>query len=211
MDEDTKGRGKEMDKQTIRIVRKNDEYSAEYQVGDIFTVDSTWYGGANVTSKSGIPISLDREEYETVEEEPSRRIDPYSYGVGVMDCFCEMVASGLKTLAMSHPCDTKEERDEFLPEVKKLCGQYGILYYPEDEAFITPLFPAEMNRGKYNYLFFRTDETLNRYLELKERQKDWRAQGVYTTERALELAREFGRLLSYPQDGIERLIGKAGE
>ena len=48
-----------MDKQKIKIIRKNDEYSAEYQIGDIFQVDSTWYGGANVTSVSGIPLSLD--------------------------------------------------------------------------------------------------------------------------------------------------------
>lgn len=39
-----------MDKPKIKIIRKNDEYSAEYQVGDIFQVDSTWYGGVNVTS-----------------------------------------------------------------------------------------------------------------------------------------------------------------
>ena len=51
-----------MDKQKIKIIRKNDEYSAEYQIGDIFQVDSTWYGGANVTSVSGIPLSLDKDE-----------------------------------------------------------------------------------------------------------------------------------------------------
>ena len=52
-----------MEKQKIKIVRKNDEYSAEYQVGDVFQVDSTWYGGVNVTSASGIPLSLDKDEY----------------------------------------------------------------------------------------------------------------------------------------------------
>ena len=41
-----------MDKQKIRIIKKNDEYSMEYQPGDIFTVDSTWYGGVNVTRHS---------------------------------------------------------------------------------------------------------------------------------------------------------------
>ena len=53
-----------MDGQRIRIIKKNDEYSMEYQAGDVFLVDSTWYGGVNVTSKSGIPLSLDKEEYE---------------------------------------------------------------------------------------------------------------------------------------------------
>lgn len=67
-----------MDKQRVRIVRKNDEFSAEYQVGDVFEVDSTWYGGVNVSSKTGIPLSLDKEEYEVYEEdgEEERKVDP---------------------------------------------------------------------------------------------------------------------------------------
>lgn len=73
-----------MDKQRVRIVRKNDEFSAEYQVGDVFEVDSTWYGGVNVSSKTGIPLSLDKEEYEVYEEdgEEERKVDPYSYHLG---------------------------------------------------------------------------------------------------------------------------------
>lgn len=198
-----------MEKQKIRIVKKNDDYSIEYQIGDIFTVDSTWYGGANVTGKSGIPLSLDREEYEIYEEEErSRQIDHYSYALGVMDCFCEMVASGLKMLAMSHPCDSKEERDGYLAEVKKLCTQYEILFYPEDEAFLTDLFPEELNKGKYNYLFFRTGDVLERYLELKKRQRELLEKGAYTQMERYGIAREFGRLLSYPEEGIERLIRK---
>ena len=154
-----------MEKQKIKIVRKNDEYSAEYQVGDVFQVDSTWYGGVNVTSASGIPLSLDKDEYVLLEEaEKEQPIDNYSYQCGVMDCFCEMVASGLKKLAMSHPCDTKAERDSYLPQVKKLCEKYGILYHPQDEALITDLFPAEANQDKYNYLFFRTQDVYETYL-----------------------------------------------
>lgn len=42
-----------MDKQRIRIIKKNDEFSMEYQA-ETNTVDSTWYGGVNVTSASGI-------------------------------------------------------------------------------------------------------------------------------------------------------------
>ena len=29
----------------IRIVKKNDEYTSEYQVGDLFEITGTWYGG----------------------------------------------------------------------------------------------------------------------------------------------------------------------
>lgn len=58
-------------KKKIRIIKKNDEYSADYQTGDIFSVDSTWYGGVNVTSRLGIPLSLAREEYEEYEDRKS--------------------------------------------------------------------------------------------------------------------------------------------
>lgn len=200
-----------MDNQKIRIVKKNDEYSLEYQPGDIFTVDSTWYGGVNVTSVSGIPLSLDRDEYEVLDdnEEQAHPIDPYSYEVGVMDCFCEMAASGLKKLAMSHPCDTKAERDSYLTQVKRLCGQYEIQYYQEDEAFLTDLFPEELNKGKFNYLFYRTDDVLRQYMELKEKQKKLIQNDAYTGMARYEVAVGFGRLLSYPEDGIQRLIKKA--
>lgn len=53
----------------IRIVKKQDEFSAEYQVGDVFSVEGTWYGGVHVTGKTGVPLSLDREEYEPVCQE----------------------------------------------------------------------------------------------------------------------------------------------
>ena len=201
-----------MDKQKIKIIRKNDEYSAEYQIGDIFQVDSTWYGGANVTSVSGIPLSLDKDEYVLLEEaEKEVPIDHYSYECGVMDCFCEMVASGLKKLAMSHPCDTKAERDSYLPQVKRLCEKYGILYHPQDEALITDLFPAEANQDKYNYLFFRTQDVYETYLELKKRQKELESQCGGTEEERYQLAVDFGALLSYPEQGIRRLIEKTRE
>ena len=55
----------------IRIINKMNDWSMEYQEGDIFTVESTWYGGVNVTSKTGVPISLDEVEYEVMKTEDS--------------------------------------------------------------------------------------------------------------------------------------------
>lgn len=52
----------------IKIIKKNDEYSPEYEVGDIFDVEGTWYGGVHITGKSGVPVSLDKEEYEEIAE-----------------------------------------------------------------------------------------------------------------------------------------------
>lgn len=54
----------------IRIVKKNDEYTSEYEVGDIFEVEGTWYGGVHILGKTGVPVSLDKEEYMELDTEP---------------------------------------------------------------------------------------------------------------------------------------------
>ena len=192
----------------IRIVKKNDDYSQDYQVGDEFTVEGTWYGGVHVTSPSGVPLSLDEEEFEAADQREERKIDRYSYELGVMDCFCEMVAAGLKTLAMSHPCDTKEERDSYEEDVRRICDSYGIQYYPEDEPFLTDLFPEELNKDKFNYLFFRDPETLGRYMALKREKVHMIKEGIYQGENRRHIAAQFGRLLSYPEEAICRYIEK---
>lgn len=53
----------------IRIVNKMSDWCMDYKEGDVFTVESTWYGGVNVVSKTGVPISLDEVEYEIIGQE----------------------------------------------------------------------------------------------------------------------------------------------
>lgn len=59
----------------VRIIKKNDEYTSEYQVGDIFQITGTWYGGVHIVGKSGIPVSLDREEYMELDTEPESEVE----------------------------------------------------------------------------------------------------------------------------------------
>ena len=54
----------------IRIIKKNDEFTQEYEVGDIFEISGTWYGGVHIEGKTGIPVSLDKEEYTELDTEP---------------------------------------------------------------------------------------------------------------------------------------------
>lgn len=54
----------------VRIIKKNDEYTLEYQVGDICEVEGTWYGGVHIIGKSGVPVSLDKDEYVEMNTEP---------------------------------------------------------------------------------------------------------------------------------------------
>ena len=53
----------------ITITKKNDPYNPEYEVGDIFEIAGTWYGGVHITGKSGVPVSLDKEEYTELKTE----------------------------------------------------------------------------------------------------------------------------------------------
>lgn len=52
----------------IKVIKKNDEYSSDYKVGDILEVTGTWYGGFNVNSVTGIPLCLDKDECEEILE-----------------------------------------------------------------------------------------------------------------------------------------------
>lgn len=60
----------------IRIIKKNDEYSSEYEIGDIFEIQGAWYGGVHITGKSGVPISLDKEEYQELGAEAESDTEP---------------------------------------------------------------------------------------------------------------------------------------
>ena len=40
----------------IKVIKKNDEYSSDYKVGDILEVTGTWCGGFNVNSVTGIRL-----------------------------------------------------------------------------------------------------------------------------------------------------------
>lgn len=54
----------------IRVIKKNDTFSSEYEIGDIFETTGTWYGGVHISGKSGIPVSLDKDEYMELDTEP---------------------------------------------------------------------------------------------------------------------------------------------
>lgn len=57
----------------IKVTQKKDQYSMEYEMGDVFPVEGTWYAGVHVTGRTGIPLSLDREEYVVIEKKRRSR------------------------------------------------------------------------------------------------------------------------------------------
>ena len=135
-----------------------------------------------------------------------QNIDAFSNQCGVIDCIHEMVDAGLKTLALSRPMDSAQERDELIPFARESCQRYGNQLYIEDEPLLTDLFPVSMNLGKHNMLFYRADHILDQYLRLKRWKESLVREKVYFGGNRTQIAWDFGRLLSYPDEAIRRLI-----
>ena len=146
-----------------------------------------------------------------------QNIDPYSYQCAVIDCFTEMVRSGVKALVFSHPMDSAAERDALIPFARSCCHQYGNQLYIEDTPLLTDLFPLSLNQGKFNILFYRAGHILDQYLRLKELKAHLVAvellvrNAVASDARALRETMqrthaETDYLLSYPDEAIRRLI-----
>lgn len=135
-----------------------------------------------------------------------KTIDTFSYKLGAADCFCEMVRAGVKRLALAHPCPTKEERDQYLPYFEKLCEEYVVKLYVEDVPLLTDLFPISMNKGKFNAIFYQEDAVLQEYLGLKAEKEQAQKEGTYTPEKRRDIAWRYGKLLSYTDEGIQRLL-----
>lgn len=135
-----------------------------------------------------------------------KTIDEYSYQCGVIDCFNEMVRAGLKKIALSHPTDSAIQRDDLLPFSREICRKYKTQFYVEDDPLITDLFPVSLNRGKYNIIFYKDAAELQEYLDIKSEKKRLLTKNLYCGKARTEIALRFGRLLSYPDEGILHLI-----
>lgn len=135
-----------------------------------------------------------------------REIDSFSYAMGVIDAFNEVVRSGVKSLALAHPVKDRQLREELAQAAQEICAQYGTKLYKEDDPLLTDLFPLSLNQGTYNILFYQKEEVLAEYLALKQKKKTLQAEGRYAGQERKEIARLFGHLLSYTDEAIERLI-----
>ncbi len=133
------------------------------------------------------------------------KIDLFSYNLGVIDCFAEMVKAGIKPLALAHPFKSKDARSEYLPYVAKISSDYQIFYYLDDDPLISDLFPVSQNKGTYNIIFYRRKEDIENYQKLKILKDEAIRNGIYDEIRE-DIAYRFGRLLGYPTQNITSYI-----
>ena len=112
-------------------------------------------------------------------------LDRISYEIGMINCFIEMVACGVKPLAISPPIEP--ENLPVLEEVsRELSEGFGTKYYVDLEMMITDIQSADFTRGKHSIFYYKDDAVIRRYKELKEQVAALTAEGRYSAAEQFE-------------------------
>ena len=134
--------------------------------------------------------------------------DLVSYHAGVNMAFAEVVGAGCKRLALSSPYDP-ELAEKMMEPTRVAAETYGVELNVETDLLVSKLFPEDIAKDKTVIMIAQSREVLNEYARLKEMKRESAARG-HPTEMELNVARAFGRLLSYSEEKIEALIEKYG-
>jgi hypothetical protein len=136
---------------------------------------------------------------------PAPAIDRRSYRLGEIEAFSEMVGKGIKTLAISDVLTT-DETNALIDEAQHIAEKYGVHDYVEPDLLVTDLFAESITRGKTVILIYKSPETLAAYQQLKADKARLVKEGHYQGDSRVDIARRFGRLLSYPDEEINHLL-----
>lgn len=131
-------------------------------------------------------------------------IDDRSYQLGILGGFSEVVRLGVKTLALSEVM-SPAEMDEMMEDAAVIAERNEVQMWREIDFLVTDLYPANVAEGKHVLLIY-TGDTLDQYLAIKSDKETLKSAGNYEGEARQEIARRFGRLLSYPDAVIDRLL-----
>jgi hypothetical protein len=135
------------------------------------------------------------------------KIDQISFQLGMINCFAEMVACGVKRLAVSPPLRPEDyEAVENASDI--LVREFGIQSYLEKSLIITDLQSEEFTKGKWSVLYYKDEFVLKSYLSLKKKKAELERESKYDTKARKQISREFMRLLSYPETVIEEKLAQ---
>ncbi len=133
-------------------------------------------------------------------------VDVRSFNLGMIYAFIEVVASGCKRLGLSPPM-TAQELEEVRENALEIAAEYGVATMIDPEFLVSRLFNPAFTDGKEVMLFALDPADLEEYMTLK----GLRARSVTAgtlSEHEEQIARRFGRLLSYSEEAIEGLLKK---
>lgn len=142
--------------------------------------------------------------YATPSFSQETMIDQRSYNLGIMGGFAEVVRLGVKKLALSEVM-TPEEMDDVMDDAMVIAKRNQVQMWRETDFLVTDLYPADVAAGKHVLLIY-TGDTLDQYLALKADKARLVVAGEYDGAAREDIARRFGRLLSYPEPVIDELL-----
>ena len=144
-------------------------------------------------------------------EKRPMKIDRISFQLGMINCFAEMVACGVKRLALSPPL-TPEDYEMIRQASDDIVNGFGIKSYLEKSLLITNLQSEDFTRGKWSILYYKREDVLKEYLDLKKKKIQLEKAGQYDADAGREISRAFMKLLSYSEEKIEeKLSGKSSD
>lgn len=124
--------------------------------------------------------------------------DETSFNLGAIDCFCEMVAAGVKGLALSHPM-TEQEYGKIGGLSEIIAGKYKVQSFLEKDLIETDLSPADLMENRWVILYYKDREVLRDYFDLKSKAEELKKEGRYTERERREITESFRCLLGYPE------------
>jgi hypothetical protein len=134
--------------------------------------------------------------------------DVMSFMAGTNLSASEAVGMGVKKLALSSPY-SDEQLGVMMKVTEYSSERFSTVYLPEPNLLESKLFPRDIARGKTVVLIAHDQSVLDEYASLKELKRESDANGN-PEDMELEIAKRFGRLLSYDEAAIERLIANNG-
>jgi hypothetical protein len=97
--------------------------------------------------------------------------------------------------------------DDMIDDIAVIAERNQVQTWRETDFLVTDLYPADVADGKHVMLIY-TGDTLDKYLAIKTDKAQLRAAGKYEGAAREEIARRFGRLLSYPEPVIDDLLAR---
>ncbi len=133
-------------------------------------------------------------------------IDQRSYRLGSIGTFAEMVGVGVKKMGLSAAMPP-DDMDALIEEAQKIVVRNNAQGYREADFLVTDLFPEEVTKGRHVLVIYN-GATLDEYQALKAEKQKLKDEGKYEGEGRKEIARAMGRLLSYPESKIEKMLAE---
>ncbi|MFC2166409.1 hypothetical protein ACFLQZ_00410 [Acidobacteriota bacterium] len=129
-----------------------------------------------------------------------------SYYAGATFAASEFVSAGCKKLALS-AAYTDEEFAVMMEPTKLATTQYNLPFYVEKDFLTTPLFSSDLTKNKTVIFIAQNQKVLDDYFALKKLKQQAIDEGRLQ-EVEIEIAWEFGKLLSYSDEYITQLISE---